>query len=260
MDRPLGVSGVINPSGATGGQDPQQAADVRSNAPQTVLTLGRAVSIADYQNYAAAFAGIAKAYAIWIPSGPGRGVFVTVAGVGGAALPPGNPTFSNLVPAQNYGNPLIPITAQSFLETLFGLSADLRYDPAYDQASVKAQVQQALSKAYSFAQRTFGQGVSLDEVAAVIQATPGVVAVNVTRLYTIATSAAGDLASEAGTSSLARLNNWLSQQVTLPRPFSDSPTRICPFLPVASPDSLPQPAEILVLDPSPASVVLGVMA
>jgi predicted phage baseplate assembly protein len=170
LDRPLGVGGVNNPQGATGGHDPQTADGIRANAPQTVLTLGRAVSIVDYQNFAATFAGIAKASAIWIPGGPARGVFLTVAGVNGAALPPGNRTLTNLVMAlRNYGNPRIPINAQSFLETLFGLSADLKYDPAYDQPTVRTQVLQTLSTAYGFANRTFGRGVSADEVAAVIQ-------------------------------------------------------------------------------------------
>ncbi len=205
MDRPLGVGGVINPESATVGQDPQSIDDIRGNAPQTVLTLGRAVSITDYQNYAATFAGIAKAYALWIPSGASRGVFLTVAGVDGAALPPGNPTLSNLLTSlRNYGNPLIPIPAQSFLETLFGLPADLRYDPAYSQPAVQAQVLRTLYLAYSFANRTFGQGVSADEVAAIIQAVPGVIAVNVTKIYTIATSAGGDLASEGGAFSLSK--------------------------------------------------------
>jgi len=45
MDRPLGVSGVTNPQRATGGQDPQSIDDIRANAPLSVLTLGRAVSI-----------------------------------------------------------------------------------------------------------------------------------------------------------------------------------------------------------------------
>ena len=109
IDRPLGVSGVNNPQAATGGQDPQSVDDIRTNAPLSVLTLGRAVSITDYQNFAQSFAGIAKAYAIWIPSGPGRGVFLTVAAAGGSPLLPGNPTLSNLISAlHNYGNPLIP--------------------------------------------------------------------------------------------------------------------------------------------------------
>jgi hypothetical protein len=261
MDRPLGVTGVTNPEPATGGQDAATIDDLRSTAPQTVLTLGRAVSITDYQSFASTFAGIAKAHAIWIPSGPGRGVFLTVAGVNGSALPQGNPTLSNLVASlHNFGNPLIPITARSFLETLFGLSADLRYDPKYDAPTVKAQVLAALTQAYSFGARTFGQGVSVDEVAAVIQAVPGVTAVNVTDLHTIATSAGGDLASQAGGFSLSNLNNWLAQQVTLPRPFSDSSTRICAYLPVPGIQSVPLPAEILVLDPDPKSIVLGVMS
>jgi hypothetical protein len=64
----------------------------------------------------------------------------------------------------------------------------------------------------------------------------------------------------AGGFSLSNLNNWLAQQVTLPRPFSDSPSRICAYLPVAATLSVPLPAEILVLDPDPKSVVLGVMS
>ena len=261
VDRPLGVSGVTNPESATGGQDAQSISDVRSNAPQTVLTLGRAVSITDYQSYAATFAGIAKAYAIWIPAGPGRGVFLTVAGVDGAELQPGNPTLTNLVTSlKNYGNPLIPITAVSFLETLFGLSADVQYDPAFDQPTVHAQVLATLSQAYSFANRTFGHGVSVDEVATIIQAVPGVVAVNVKEIHTVATSKAGDLASQGGAFTLTKYANWLMQHVPLPRPFSDSPTRICPYLPVASLTVLPYPAEILVLDPDPKAVNLGVMS
>jgi hypothetical protein len=259
IDRPLGVSGVTNPMAATGGQDPQSLGDIRSDAPLSVLTLGRAVSITDYQNYASAFAGIAKANAIWIPSGPGRGVFLTVAAAGGSALPPGNPTLDNLITSlHDYGNPLIPIYAASFLETLFSLEADLVYDPAYDQAAVEAAVLQSLRQNYSFAARSFGQGVSDDEVSAFMQAIPGVVAVNVKALKAGATSAGGDLTG--GGWSVFAYNNWLSQQVSITRSCSGSPTRICPYLPVANPTALPLPAEILVLDPNPKSVVLGVMA
>jgi hypothetical protein len=46
----------------------------------------------------------------------------------------------------------------------------------------------------------------------------------------------------------------------LVRPASGSPMRICAYLPVATPDALPLPAEILVLDPDPKKVVLGVLA
>jgi predicted phage baseplate assembly protein len=259
VDRPLGVSGVNNPQAATGGQDAQSVEDIRANAPLSVLTLGRAVSITDYQNFAQAFAGIAKAYAIWIPSGPGRGVFLTVAAAGGSPLPPGNPTLNNLVTAlHDYGNPLIPIHVQSFLETLFSFSADVNYDPSYDAKVVQQNVLDQLRQSYSFTARSFGQAVSADEIAAFIQSVAGVIACNVTSLTLGQTSKAGDLGS-TGWSTYA-YQQWLMQQVTLHRPGPSSPTRICAYLPVARTDILPDPAEILVLDPNPDHVQLGVLA
>ena len=280
VDRPLGVTGVTNPMAATGGQDAQSIEDIRANAPQSVLTLGRAVSITDYQNFAATFAGIAKAHAIWIPNGPHRGVFLTVAGVDGIALD-GSQTLANLVAAlKGYGNPNVAIYVQSFYETVFGLSADIAYDLKYDAKTVKADVLSLLSKTYCFASRTFGQGVSADEIAALIQGVEGIVAVNVTSLNVVATSAAGDLGSAAY--SVSAYNNWVAQKKVVKRPYA-GPARICPYVPVAVAGALPAPAEILVLepgrtrrghqrlldlpapaeilvlDPDPAAVVLGVM-
>ena len=88
----------------------------------------------------------------------------------------------------------------------------------------------------------------------------GVVAVNVKNLPVIATSPAGDIGS-AGYS-VAAYNTWIGKALTtpLPRPSTGAPNRICPYIPSAAPGTqLPQPAEILVLDPDPAHVKLGVM-
>src|SRR5205823_2679706 len=65
MTRPLGVKGVTNPLAATGAQDREQLADARRNAPLTVLTLGRVLSLQDYEDFARAFSGIVKALATW---------------------------------------------------------------------------------------------------------------------------------------------------------------------------------------------------
>jgi hypothetical protein len=262
MQRPLGVSGVTNPQAATGGTDPESIDDVRSNAPQTVLTLGRAVSIADYQNFAATFAGIAEAYAIWIPSGTSRGIFITVAADGGADLPPSNLTLTNLIKAlQTYNNPLIPVSVVSFMETLFGFSAEIMYDPSYSQPAVEATVWQTLTTEFSFANRTFGQGVSADEIATVIQGVAGVIAVNVTGLTPLQSSTAGDLANLSGGFTVSNWNTWMSQQVpSVPRPNTDTTGRICPYIPVPSTQGRPLPAEILVLSPDPTQVTLGVMS
>ena len=263
VDRPLGVSGVSNPMPATGGQDAQTVSGIRANAPLSVLTLGRAVSIDDYQNLAASFAGIAQAFALWIPNGVNRGVFVTVAASDGQALPRGNPTLENLILAlQTYGNPNVLVQVQSFLETLFGLEAAIAYLPAYGSPSAQAAVQAAilaqLYATYAFPNRTFGQGVSGDEVAALIQAVPGVLACNVTKLTLGPTSNAGDLGS-AGYS-IATWNAWIAGKIHLKRPKSGSPARICPAIPIARIGALPPPADILVLNPDPTAVVLGAMS
>jgi uncharacterized phage protein gp47/JayE len=257
VDRPVGVSGVMNPMAATGGQDAQSVEDIRANAPLSVLTLGRAVSITDYQNFAASFAGISKAYALWIPNGPKRGVFLTVAGVNGASLT-GSQTLANLVTAlRAYGTPQIPIYPQSFYETVFRLTAAIAYDPAYDSTAVNTAVMALLTSTYSFAARDFGQGVSQDEVAALIQGVAGVVAVNVTALSVVATSSAGDIGGNAF--SVSAWNNWVAQKKTVNRPHA-GPDRICPYVPIATDGKCPDPAEILVLDPDPAAVVLQVMS
>jgi hypothetical protein len=238
--------------------------DLRANAPMTVLTLGRAVSMTDYQNFAAIYPGIAKAYAVWIPSGPMRGIFITVAGIGGAPLVPPNTTLTNLVNSlQNSGNPLIPIQVQTFIETLVGVTADVKYADGVDPNAVGTQVINALQQTFGFAQRNFGQGMSVDQVAAVIQAVPGVVAVNVRSITPGLSSTGGDLARQIQTSGLSAFNVW-TQNIVDVSPYrmdSGSPARICPYLPVPSPgmQGLPLPAELLVLDPNPANVVLNVM-
>ena len=78
-----GLRGVINPLPASGGADPQDLSHARSNAPLTVLTLDRIVSLDDYENFAQAFAGVGKAQAIAVWSGETRLVHLTVAAADG---------------------------------------------------------------------------------------------------------------------------------------------------------------------------------
>ena len=127
------------------------------------------------------------------------------------------------------------------------------------QSAVTAQALLLLQQTYSFAARAFGQGVSGDEIAALLQRVPGVVAVNVRALAVVATSAAGDLGS-AGFS-VSAYSAWMAQALTtpLPRPAASSRLTICPFIPTVVPNILPKPAEILVLDPDPRKIILGVM-
>ena len=61
LDRPLGLKGVTNPAPATGGVDAEPAGRARTAIPLPVRTLGRAVSLQDYDDFALAYTGIGKA-------------------------------------------------------------------------------------------------------------------------------------------------------------------------------------------------------
>jgi hypothetical protein len=184
LDRPQGLSSVTNPSPATGGQDPAAAAAVRASAPLPTLTLGRVVSLPDYQDYALAFAGIGLALATYAWSGDTRGVFLTVAGAGGAVLAPADPIFSSLVTAlRQAGDPNVPLSVISYVPVLFTFTAGVAIDTtAYDSPAVLSQAWQAVSAAFAFGQRGLAQGVAASEIIEVIQAVPGVVAVRLTGL------------------------------------------------------------------------------
>jgi predicted phage baseplate assembly protein len=180
MTRPLGVKGATNPERATGAADPETLADARRNAPLTVLTLDRVVSLRDYEDFARAFAGIAKALATWTWDGQTRGVFVTVAGTDGEEVKPESELYEKLLSAmRKKGDPYVPLRVQSYRKSLFRISAGVQAHPDFLEEQVLAAVKQALDARFSFEARELGQDVTLSEVMAAMQAVPGVVAVDV---------------------------------------------------------------------------------
>ena len=59
------LASVHNPVAVWGGADAQQPDDVRTNAPASVLTFGRAISADDYETVAALAPGVSRARAYW---------------------------------------------------------------------------------------------------------------------------------------------------------------------------------------------------
>jgi predicted phage baseplate assembly protein len=228
LTRPLGVKAVVNPMAASGGADNEMLEDARTNAPITVLTLDRVVSLSDYEDFARAFAGIAKALATWTWDGQTRGVFVTVAGPNGADIPDGSKTLTNLIAAmQAAGDPHVPLRVQTYRRAFFRTSALIDVNPDYQQDKVLAAVTDALRTEFSFDSRAFGQGVALSEVLAAMQSVVGVVAVDMNELYRVEETPG--------------LNS-----------------RLLAAMPQAGTEGSVQPAELLILDPSP--IDLGVMS
>jgi hypothetical protein len=226
LTRPFGINGVANPEPANGGQDAEDTDRARANAPLTVRTLDRAVSVQDYEDFARSFAGIAKAHAAWIPVGPGRGVLVTVAGEDGAAITSSDATFTNLLDAlRRYGDSLMSLRLATFRAATFRLRVAVKVDPGFEIERVLDTCAETLRRTFSFAERQFGQQVSVDEIAEVLHRVPGVIAVNVIELY---------------------------------RPDAGGPPRVEPRLFARLPESflaaLPEPAELLTLEPGPIRV------
>ncbi len=184
MTRPLGVKGVINPLAPTGAEDPEARDKAKQNAPQKVLTLDRIVSLQDFEDFSRAFAGIGKAQTAWLWDGERRFVHVTIASADGGTVDKTSDLYKNLVLGiERSKDPVQQFLIDSFNPLFFNLSANVLVDSRYVKEKVLAAVTDALKKAFSFEQRSFGQEVTESEMLAAMQRVEGVEAVDLDALY-----------------------------------------------------------------------------
>lgn len=184
LSRPLGVRAASNPRPAEGGSDPESRDRARVNAPLTVRTLDRVVSLLDYEDFARSFTGVGKAQAMWLWNGHARVVHLTVAGDAGETLGSSSTVLGNLLKAlQTYRDPLVQVQVDTYDPVTFQLVARLQVEADRETERVFAAVREALRDAYSFEARGFGQPVTRSEVLAVIQRVAGVVAVDLDALF-----------------------------------------------------------------------------
>jgi hypothetical protein len=180
LTRPPGVHGATNPHATEGGDDPENLNMIRQNAPIQVMTLDRIVSLLDYQDFARAFAGIAKAHAVWTGFGNQRGIFITVAAPGGGAITATSKTYKGLLAAiRRSGDPHVPVYVKSYARKTFRLKAHVKIHPDHSTERVLENIRATVINHFSFEQRTFGQDVTPEEVYATIQGVSGVIAVAV---------------------------------------------------------------------------------
>ncbi|CCG04026.1 hypothetical protein [Blastococcus saxobsidens] len=180
LSRPLGVASVLNPSPGTGGEDPEPLESARRNAPVTVRTLDRVVSLLDAEDFARAQPGVAKASAGWVPHGPARGLVLTLTGPDGATIDESVPTHGRVLAAlREHGDARLVVHLLGHRPV--GLEAWLRVLPHPDHlvGLVLADVRRELLAAFSVDARELGQPTSLGQVVEVVHRAPGVVAVDV---------------------------------------------------------------------------------
>ncbi|BBX69960.1 baseplate J/gp47 family protein [Mycolicibacterium psychrotolerans] len=182
LDRPLGLKGVSNPVEATGGVDPQQESDARLSIPVGVRTLGRAVSLQDFADFALAFTGIGKAAATVLSLRGVRTVVVTIADKDGFAPP--DTTVARLRDSlRGQSDPHVRAVVLPVVKVDLRLALTVRTDPLRESAAVLSAVAAALRTVYGHSAVNVGAPVHQSAVIATAAAVPGVVGVDLDRLY-----------------------------------------------------------------------------
>lgn len=186
---PLGLRGVSNPLAAGGAQDPEKLQDARRNAPLTLLTFERVVSLPDYRDYARAFPGIGKARADLVSVNGGARVLVSVLGATGG--PPDAQVLSNLSQAiRDQSDPSQRFELKAAALRYFRCTASLVIDARHETDAVLATGKQQLLQAYGFGARELAQPVTAAAVLALLQRVPGVVALDLVALQPYGSSGA----------------------------------------------------------------------
>jgi hypothetical protein len=177
LTRPLGVRGVSNPQPSAGGADREDVADARQNAPRTVLTLDRIVSLRDYEDFARAFGSVAKARADWLRDGTRGIVYVSVVGAHGSKMDEDSLKRLRLAvndardPAQN-------VRVETTAAKLFKIAVRLVVSRGYRDEVVLEDARAALCLAFGLKGRDFGQDVTESDVLGLLQLVNGVEAAN----------------------------------------------------------------------------------
>jgi hypothetical protein len=184
QSKPLGLKSATNPEASTGAADPEVLADARINAPRTVRTLDRLVSLDDFTDFARGFAGIGKALATPVWSGQQQIVHITIGAATGGALSEDSQPYLNLkagIAAASDGRHAVDI--RSYLPAYFRVTANLVVDPTYVATTVQKTVVKALIAAFAYNTRDFTEAVSEAELMNLMQSTAGVIAVEISELY-----------------------------------------------------------------------------
>lgn len=131
-------------AGATGGDAPEDADNARAAAPGKIQSLGRLVSLADFETEALTIAGVWRVSARWamVSNVPAMKLTLLTRTGGDAELASARDIFAEYNRCRGPQRFPIVVTA-GHLEYLF-LDASIAIDPTFDEATVLADVQAAI--------------------------------------------------------------------------------------------------------------------
>lgn len=175
------VESVIQPEAATGGGDLETGESLRELAPASVLTLERAVSIADYGHIAQRHASIWQARSYALPDTPRATdrVEVVLVPAGGGALSPDFKTNMKTY-LEGFSRPGVWVHIEGYQAILLDLRIKLRVDiNAYDGDKIAELVRVSLLDSFSLQKAVLAEPLYLSRVYQVIEAVEGVENVDV---------------------------------------------------------------------------------
>jgi len=203
ITRPLGLREVVNPLPASGGAEPESRDQARRNAPLSVRTLERLVSVPDYADFSRRFAGIGKASAVELSDGRRQLVHVTIAGVDDIPILETSELFKDLQGALvALGDPLQPIELALRERLTLVIGANVRPLPDYVWLDLSQRIRARLLEVFGFEQRELGQSVTSSEVLSVIQRVRGVAYVDLDVLDALSEAQVLELLETGGPSTL----------------------------------------------------------
>jgi Baseplate J-like protein len=168
------LASLQNPVAVSGGADPQAPADVRANAPASVLTFGRAISADDYETIAAQVPGVTRVAASWTLSGQ-RGVATVYVDGGQAAAAAANAALAG---AGAPSGPVLVIPA-TLIEVSLSCTLVVAADAvvAATVTAAAAAVTDPVTGPFSPARQGIGQRLYRSAIDAALMV-PGVAAVH----------------------------------------------------------------------------------
>jgi predicted phage baseplate assembly protein len=168
------VEKVRQPLPTTGGNDREGVESLRENAPATLLTLERAVSLDDFAWLAMSQSSVWQARAFSRPTELGRNerVEVVVVPAGGGELGELAATLTSFLLA--HAVPEVEVRLLPFEPRSFDLEVLLTVDAAYNSDRVTVAVKSALQDVFSLRKRKLGQALFLSEIYQVVEGVTGV--------------------------------------------------------------------------------------
>lgn len=198
LDLPVGLKSITNPSEATGGADPESIEQARENAPTTVRTFGRAVSLRDFEDLVRSSGEVAKALATWVWNREARAVHLTIAAQEGGLFTP-----SDLARIQasldTQRDPNHALFLDNHVQVPVVIAATVRVQPSHVASKIAEAAKGALLSALSFESLRFGQPLALSEIYAVLQQVEGIDSVDID-LFQFKNQSAAFLAARGATS------------------------------------------------------------